>query len=91
MSEKLLFYFLGYSGSLAVLIGYFLISNKKVEGLSLSYQLLNLYVGISLAAYGYYYGAWAVVILNTVWIGVTLKALFIDIPKKKKEEILVAK
>ncbi len=62
----------GWSGALLLLLAYFLVSNRKLNGDSLTYQLLNLTGSLCLLLNAYHYGAWPSVAVNAVWIGIAL-------------------
>ena len=66
---------LGWIGSVEVILAYALISNGKVHGKSVSYQLLNLTGSIFLTANTVYYRAYPSTAINFVWMVVALVAL----------------
>lgn len=66
---------LGWAGAIAVLAGYFLVSNNKVKGDSLFYQMLNLAGGVFLLIHTFYEGAFASAFVNVVWIVIAVVAL----------------
>ena len=66
---------LGWIGAIALLIAYALISARRLEGDSTSYQLLNLVGSILLMLNTLYYRAYPSSFLNLFWMGVALYAL----------------
>ena len=75
MSSKLLIDILGWTGSILYLLAYTLISAKKTEGDSLSYQGMNIFAGILLVIYTVSLGAYATSGLNAVWVALGLLTL----------------
>ena len=73
--NNLLIDILGWIGAIGLLAAYVLISAKKVEGDSTSYQLLNLIGSFFLILNTLYYGAYPSSFLNLFWIAVALYAL----------------
>lgn len=67
---------IGWFGAFCILLGYFLVSTKKVKGDASSYQVINLLGGISLIINAYYNHAWPLVGLNFIWIIIAIKSLF---------------
>ncbi len=66
---------LGWIGAIALLVAYALISARRLEGDSTSYQLLNLVGSILLMLNTLYYRAYPSSFLNLFWMGVALYAL----------------
>ena len=75
MTLKLWIDILGWIGSVEVILAYALISNGKVHGKSVSYQLLNLTGSIFLIANTIYYHAYPSTAINGVWMVVAIVAL----------------
>ena len=73
--NTLLIDILGWIGAIGLLAAYVLISAKKVEGDSTSYQLLNLVGSFFLILNTLYYGAYPSSFLNLFLISVPLYAL----------------
>jgi len=67
---------LGWIGALLILSAYALISSKKVEGSSLSYQLLNIFASIFLTVNTAYYGAIPSTLVNIIWAIIAIYAIF---------------
>jgi len=66
---------LGWIGAILLLLAYALVSNRKLAGDSVRFQLLNLSGGLLLAANSAYHGALPSVAVNAVWIVIGLAAL----------------
>lgn len=66
---------IGWIGALLILIGYGLISFKKIEGNSLKFQLLNIFGSVFLAINTYYYGAIPSTLVNVVWAIIAIAAI----------------
>lgn len=72
---ELIINILGWIGTVSYLIAYFLVSTKKLEGDSLSFQLMNLLGGMMLAINTIYYHTLPAVTVNVAWICISLFAL----------------
>ena len=68
---------LGWIGALLILSAYALISWKKVEGNSLSYQLMNIVASIFLTVNTAYYGAIPSTMVNIIWAVIAAWAIFV--------------
>jgi len=76
MERNLLIDVIGWIGVGTLLVAYGLVSARKLEGDSFSYQLLNL-VGSGLLIFNsFYYGAFPSVGINLAWIGIAGITLF---------------
>ncbi|NNE99319.1 MAG: hypothetical protein HKN25_09905 [Pyrinomonadaceae bacterium] len=67
---------LGWIGALLILLAYALISLKKVEGSSLSYQMMNIFASIFLTMNTAYYGAIPSTLVNMIWAVIAAVAIF---------------
>ncbi len=65
----------GWAGAIVLLLAYGLVSTRKTEGDSVSYQVLNLAGSGLLMMNSFYYGAYPSSGVNIVWIGIALFAL----------------
>lgn len=65
----------GWIGAALLLLAYALVSNRRLAGDSVRFQLLNLSGGVMLAANSAYHGALPSVAVNAVWIVIGLTAL----------------
>jgi hypothetical protein len=72
MNEAMAIDMLGWIGTVLYLIAYFMVSIKKVEGDSLSYQAMNIIAGILLVINTFYWRAYPSLGLNVAWIGIGL-------------------
>ncbi len=66
---------IGWIGAIEVLVGYVLVSARRLDGGSALYQVLNLTGGGLLVINTAYYGAYPSTILNLVWVVVAVLAL----------------
>ncbi len=73
--DKILIDLIGWLGALLLLTGYALVSTKRMEGDSPTYQILNLLGGACLILNTVYYGAYPSSVVNIVWIGIALYTL----------------
>lgn len=58
---------LGWTGAVAVLVAYFLVTTVRVNGASYTFQGLNLYGALGLMSVSLYYHVIPNVFLNAVW------------------------
>lgn len=65
----------GWTGAIALLSAYALVSSGRLSGRGLGFQLLNLLGAVGLLVNGIYHGAWPSAGLNTVWLVVGVVAL----------------
>lgn len=75
---------IGWIGALLILIGYGLISFKKIEGNSLKFQMLNIFGSVFLAIHTYYYGAIPSTLVNVIWAIIAVFAIFAIVKKYGK-------
>ncbi len=73
---KLLLDICGWVGMILVVVGFYLVSNGKIEAQTSTYQLINMIAAIFIGANAWYYGAFPSVGLNAVWFLIALVALF---------------
>lgn len=66
---------MGWLGAALLLLAYALVSNRRLAGDSVRFQLLNLSGGVMLAINSGYHGALPSVAVNAVWIVIGLAAL----------------
>ena len=72
---------LGWIGTFLIILAYILVSNKKVEGNSTSYQVMNLFGALGVGINVLYQRAWPAVALEVIWIVI---AVVILVKAKKK-------
>ena len=77
----ILFEVIGWTGTVAILLGYLLLSLGKIQNGPV-YQWFNLVGALALLVYGAIHEAWASAILNVVWSAIALFAL-IQIVRRK--------
>ena len=65
----------GWVGVVALLVAYGLVSTRRIEGDSVTYQLLNWAGAALLIVNSFYSGAFPSVGINLVWIGIAIYAL----------------
>ncbi len=78
---------LGWIGAFMILIGYALISFKKVEGNSLEYQLLNIFGSIFLAVNTLFYGAIPSSLVNIIWAIIAVFAIMAIFKSRRKLKV----
>jgi hypothetical protein len=67
---------LGWSGAGMVLLAYFLVSTKRLEGDSVVFQFLNLVGSALIIVNSLHYGALPSVAVNGVWILIAAYSLY---------------
>ncbi|MBI4456856.1 MAG: hypothetical protein HY644_13295 [Acidobacteria bacterium] len=75
MNDSILIEIAGWVGVAALLMAYGLISTGKVQGNSVTYQLLNMLGSVLLIVNSFYYGAYPSVGVNVAWVGIAIYAL----------------
>lgn len=75
MSQAAFMDLLGWVGTILYLIAYYLVSIKKVEGDSFSYQSMNIVAGVLLVINTFYWRAYPSLGLNAAWIAIGLFTL----------------
>lgn len=66
---------IGWIGSLMLIFAYFLLSQGKVKGGNVGYQLLNLLGALFIGVNVYAQEAWPVLFLESVWAAIAVAAL----------------
>ena len=72
MNSYVWFDALGWLGAAALLIAYAMVSHKKLEGDSATYQLLNISGSLLLAANTIFYGSYPSTFVNLIWAGIAV-------------------
>ncbi len=67
---------IGWIGSIGVVLAYGLVSSRRVDPASVSYQLLNLLGAIGLGLNTLYYAAYPSTAVNGVWVLIAVAALW---------------
>lgn len=72
MNNYVWFDAIGWVGAAALLIAYAMVSHKKLEGDSATYQLLNISGSLLLAANTIFYGSYPSTFVNLIWAGIAV-------------------
>ena len=75
MNNQIWFDAIGWVGAAALLIAYAMVSHKKLEGDSATYQLLNIGGSLLLAANTIFYGSYPSTFVNLIWAGIAVFAI----------------
>ena len=82
MNNYVWFDAIGWVGAAALLVAYAMVSHKKLEGDSTTYQLLNISGSLLLAANTIFYGSYPSTFVNLIWVGI---AVFSIMTRKRLE------
>ncbi|WP_315821469.1 CBU_0592 family membrane protein [Paraflavitalea speifideaquila] len=77
---------LGWVGTLAYLLAYFLLSVGRINARQLSYHTLNVVGAIGLTVNALYYADLPNVVVNFVWGLIAICALFVIYRRRKKKQ-----
>ncbi len=72
MNNHVWFDTIGWVGAVALLIGYALVSFKRLEGHSATFQFLNISGSVLLAANTIFYGSYPSTFVNLIWAGIAI-------------------
>jgi hypothetical protein len=72
MNNYIWFDAIGWVGAAALLVAYAMVSHKKLEGDSATYQLLNVSGSLLLAANTIFYGSYPSTFVNLIWAGIAV-------------------
>lgn len=72
MNNYVWFDAVGWVGAAALLVAYAMVSHKKLEGDSATYQLLNISGSLLLAANTIFYGSYPSTFVNLIWAGIAV-------------------
>ena len=75
MNNQVWYDAVGWVGAAALLIAYAMVSHRKLEGDSATYQLLNISGSILLAANTIFYGSYPSTFVNLIWAGIAVVAI----------------
>ena len=67
---------IGWVGSFLVVLGYYLVSTKRVSGTSRTYQMLNVFGAVGVGVNVLYQHAWPSLALQGIWIVIALVSLY---------------
>jgi hypothetical protein len=84
----LLLNILGWSGTALLLLAYFLVSSRRIEGDSVAYQVMNILGAAMLITNSAYFGAYPSVGVNVAWIFIALFTLATIRRKRSKQGAL---
>jgi len=82
MNNYVWFDAIGWVGAAALLVAYAMVSRKKLEGDSATYQLLNISGSLLLAVNTIFYGSYPSTFVNFIWAGI---AVFSIMTRKRLE------
>lgn len=66
---------IGWTGALAVLYAYLMVSLNKVRGDSLHFQVFNILGAVGLCIHTYFNHAYPSTVVNIIWIGIAVYSL----------------
>jgi drug/metabolite transporter (DMT)-like permease len=72
MKNHVWFDAIGWAGAAALLIAYAMVSSRKLEGNSTTYQFLNIVGSLLLAANTIFYRAYPSSFVNLIWMGIAV-------------------
>jgi len=72
MNNQVWFDTIGWVGAVALLIAYALVSFKRLEGDSATFQFLNISGSVLLAANTIFYGSYPSTFVNLIWAGIAV-------------------
>jgi hypothetical protein len=72
MNNAVWFDAIGWVGAAALLVAYAMVSHKKLEGDSATYQLLNISGSLLLAANTIFYGSYPSTFVNLIWAAIAV-------------------
>lgn len=75
MPSTLWIHALGTVGAVMLLLSYFLVSQKRLQGDSMTFQLLNIVGSVLLAINTGFFHAWPSMVLNIVWVAVGVSVI----------------
>jgi len=75
MKNQFWFDVVGWAGAAALLIAYAMVSHKKLEGDSGTYQALNISGSLLLAANTIFYGSYPSTSVNIIWAAIAVFAI----------------
>jgi hypothetical protein len=75
MNSNLLIDIIGWVGVASLLLAYALVSTRKVQGDSMTYQFLNMLGSALLIVNSFHYKAFPSVGVNIAWIGIAIYSM----------------
>lgn len=76
MSTTLIIDIVGWIGAALILLAYGLLTAGKLQARSVAYQGMNVVGALGFIANGWYHGAMPSAVLNIIWAGIGLVALW---------------
>lgn len=76
--------FIGSVGAMLILVAFFLNQIHKLSNDSFSYDFINLVGGVMLLVYAVLLSSIPFLILNSVWVIVSLKDVIVTVRKKRR-------
>ena len=67
---------IGWAGAIVILASYVLLSTRRLDGRSATYHVMNLLGAAGIAANSGWNGALPSAVLNVIWAGIAVYALF---------------
>ncbi|HJY98488.1 MAG TPA: hypothetical protein VJ227_02115 [Patescibacteria group bacterium] len=71
----MLFEIIGWGGTAVLLVAYFLVSAKKIDAGSKTYQFLNLFGALAVGVNSFLHAAYPSVGINLAWMAIAVWAL----------------
>lgn len=72
MNNHFWFDAIGWLGAVALLVGYAMVSLRKLEGHSVAFQSINIAGSVLLAANTIFYGSYPSTFVNLIWAGIAV-------------------
>ena len=72
MNNHVCFDAIGWAGAALLLVAYAMVSSRKLEGNSMTYQFLNIIGSLLLAANTVFYRAYPSSFVNLIWTGIAV-------------------
>jgi hypothetical protein len=75
--------YIGYAGAALYLLGYFLLSIRRIKGNSLSFQLFNICGAVGVSIAGIYNRDTPSIVLNVAWGTIALVSIMHALSKRR--------
>ena len=72
MNDHIWFDAIGWTGAVFLLVAYAMVSSRKLEGNSTTFQLLNIIGSLFLAANTIFYRAYPSAFVNLIWMAIAV-------------------
>jgi hypothetical protein len=90
MEKNLALDVIGWAGAAVLLLAYWMVSTRRMEGSGIAFQLLNIAGAAALIINSYYYGALPSAGVNVAWIAIGGYALGRALVARREHERSVA-